>query len=187
MDPQNPQSPAPNLEAAPPDLLTVLSELKARCVLAVYAGLAAFAGPNITSQMNDVAKQTSGLLFVELSTTLLPATPESHQEVFVQAYLDAAKNIIGKNGLLQSVNRLVGQGQSKGACRVIAEQALATLAGLDDMLRDATRGPVTFLPTTQPQVQQNYQTLQQQPRQNQPQGRPLSPAEELMQNLGLTR
>jgi hypothetical protein len=162
--------------------------IKTRCVLAVYGGLCTAVGPNITQQMVDLSKQASALLFIELASTLLPQIPDEHQEVFVQAYLDAATHIIGKNGLLQSIDRLVGAGNGKGACRIVAEYAVGTLLEIDDVIRQASRGPVMFHQQLSPQPQSPAfpQTLQQQPRGGVP-VRTLSPTEEMMQNLGIGR
>lgn len=190
-------------EASPVDTATALPTpsgpspeelmhaLKTRCVLAVYSGLCTAVGPNITQQMVDLSKQASSMLFIELSAMLLPQVPEEHQEAFAQAYLDAAEHIIGKNGLLQSIDRLVGAGNSKGACRIVAEYAIQTLIDVDEVIRQASRGPVMFHNQLSPQQNnpspQNGafpQTLQQQTRGGVP-VRTLSPMEEMLQNLGV--
>jgi hypothetical protein len=153
-------------------------DLKALCVLSVYSGLCGHAGPNITQQMIELSKQVSVGLFVEL-VSLMPQVAPEHHDALTQAYLDAARNIIAKNGLLQSADRLVSRGgNEKGACRIIAEYALATLAAFDNTLRQASQGT-----TQQAQPPGFPSTLQQQHR-SQVQGQG-SPMEQLMANLGL--
>ena len=170
----------------------VIQALKVSSVLAIYSGLCSFTGANITQQMVDLSKQASTMLFIEI-TTLLPQIPEEHQEAFVRAYFEAAANIIGKNGLLQSLDRLVGMGGAKGACRIVAEHAIGVLLEIDNIIRQASQGPVMFQHQLSPQQNQPPQngaafpqTLQQQPRGGVP-VRTISPMDEMLHNLGVRR
>jgi len=178
-------------EPSGPSQAEVIQTLKVRSVLAVYSGLGSATGANITQQMIDLSKQASTMLFIEV-TTLLPQIPEEHQEAFVQAYFEAAANIIGKNGLLQSLDRLVGLAGAKGACRIVAEHAIGVLLEIDNIIRQASQGPVMFQhqlsPQQSPQPQNGAfpQTLQQQPRGGVP-VRTVSPMDEMLHNLGVRR
>lgn len=173
---------APTTDATSED---VLRDIKRGAVLSVYGGMIGHAGPNITQQMIETSKQVAAMLYIELIGDLLPQIPEEHQEAFVAAYLDAARAIIAKNGLLQSVDRLVSPNpQQKGACRIMAEYAVNTLVAIDDVIRQASQGPVLFQGQTHGHQGAAPTTIQQQSR-NAMAPPAKSPVEQLLANLGL--
>jgi hypothetical protein len=171
-------APTPALAPEPPPPAAfseadLIQRLKAQAVLAVMGGLTAESGHYINDQALGLGNQVAAALFVEVVATL-PNIPAQVRDLYETAFFQAAEKIIGKNGLRQSMNRLISVGQAKGACLLLAEETVKMFTGIDSLLQQATHGPVSY---------------QQQQAQRQALGQPVqeSPQDALYRNLGLKK